>query len=300
MASLLDMSQIPLPATVEELDYSVLRSAWLTDYAAREDVSVSDLDDNDPIVHGLETGAYRELLIRQRINDAVRGVLLASSWGQRLDDLGADPLYGNTPRLTLDPGDPDAVPPIPPVYESDADYKARLALAPNALSVAGPEGAYKIRALSAHADAVDVAVTSPTASNVLVEVLHDSSDPLILSTIADALSASTVRPIGDRVTVVAATKEPSTLDLTVRVADGPDLAVVEAEAQARIDLLVQPIARQVRSGSLLSESGSDLWKGCCLVPGVLSVEETASTGLSDTDAAWWPLTITVTALRTGG
>ena len=298
MASLLDMSQIPLPATVEELDYATIRDAWLADYAARLGVTVTELNVNDPAIRVLETGAYREMLWRARLNDAVRGVLLASAYGARLDDLGADPLYGGkTPRLELDPGDPDAVPPVPPVYEPDDDYRARLVLAPAALSVAGPGAAYRVLALSAHADAVDVDVTTPNPSEVLVEVLHDSADPNILTTIDAALNADTVRPITDLVTVQAAVKEPSTLDLTVYVADGPDLSAVQTEAQARVNLILQPIAARVRSGALLSEGGTDLWKGACMVPGVQSVEETASTGLSNPVAAWWPLTITVTAVR---
>ncbi len=77
MAALLDMSLFPLPAAVEELDYQVLRSAWLADYAARMGLPVSARDDNDPAVKVLETGASRELLVRQRINDAVRRTFLA-------------------------------------------------------------------------------------------------------------------------------------------------------------------------------------------------------------------------------
>lgn len=295
MPTLLDMSQIELPDAVEELDYETLRLAWLTDYAARMGVSVSSLDVNDPIVKGLEVGAYREMLVRARINDAVRRTMLASAYGPGLDDLGADPLY-NTPRLILDPGDPDAVPPVPPVKESDDDYRARLALAPAALSVAGPANAYEVRAKGAHGDVVDVAVTSPNPCEILVEVLHNSADPDILTDVADALTANTVRPIGDRVTVVAAIKQTSSIDITVYVGEGPDLAAIEAASQARIDKLIQPIASRVRSAELLS-LGDSLWTGAAIVEGVLGAEVTAQTGMTNPAAAWWPLTINVTGVR---
>lgn len=293
------MSQIPLPDAVEELSYEAIRDAGLAFYADQSGVLVGDLDLNDPAVRVVEAFAYREMLLRQRINDATRQTMLASAFGQGLDDLGADPLYGETDRLEIDPGDPEAVPPIPPVYETDADYRARLRLAAQAYSTAGPEGAYDFHARSAHGEIVDVRVTSPDPCEILVEVLHDSADPDILTDVEDALSYATVRPLGDRVTVEAAVKEASTLDLTVWVGDGPELAAVEAASQAKVDELIQPIAARVGSGAVLSLNGSDLWKGAAMVPGVQTVEETASTGLSNTSAAWWPLTITITAQRIG-
>jgi phage-related baseplate assembly protein len=293
----LDLSRIELPDAVEELDYLTLRTAWLTDYAARMGVSVSSLDINDPIVRGLETGAYRELLIRQRINDAVRRTLLASAYGEGLDDIGADPLYGATPRLVLDPGDDEAVPPIPPVLERDDDYRARLVLAAAALSVAGPANAYEARARAAHPDAVHVAVSSPDPCEVLVEVLHDSDDPDILTDIEAALNADSVRPVGDRITVVSAEHQASSVEITIHVEDGPDLETVRLAALERVNSIVQPIAARVRSSQLLN-IGDAMWTGAVFMPGVVGSEVTEADGFAiDPPRAWWPLTITVVAVR---
>jgi phage-related baseplate assembly protein len=296
--ALLDMSQIPLPNAVEELDYATLRTAWLTRYAELMGLDVEDLDDNDPAVHVCEVGAYREMLRVQSNNDAVRGTMLASATGAQLDDLGADPLY-NTPRLVLDEGDETAVPPVAPTYEDDEDYRERLVLAPAKLSPAGSAGAYKALALAAHDDVVDINVRSPDPCEVIIEVLHDSDDLDILDDVYDALSADTVRPFGDLVTVERADNEESTAAVTVYVPDGPDLATVQAAAQARVNALILPICAKVRSGAVLSRDGDDMtgFLGACMVEGATSWELTSSTGMSNIEAAWWPMTITVTAER---
>lgn len=291
------MSKITLPDAVEVPDFAATRLAWLTRYAELMEVEVADLDDNDPAVKLCEAGAYIEVLRLDSINAAVRNTMLASAFGAKLDDLGADPLYGDTTRLVLDPGDEEAVPPIPPTYESDDDYRERLRLAPAALSVAGPSGAYESLALAAHADVVDVEVSSPDPCEILVEVLHDSDDPDILTDVEAALSDENKRPVGDRVTVQSATKEESTVEITVYVKPGPDLDAVQEASQARVDEIVLPLCAKVGSGATLSEGDENAWLGACVVEGVTAWEVTASTGMSDPAAAWWPMTITVTAVR---
>lgn len=301
MPALLDMSKIPLPAAVEELDYETTRLAWLARYAELRELELEDLNDNDPVVKALETGAYFEVMRKASNNDSVRQTMLASAWGEGLDDLGADPLYGNTPRLVLDEGDEGAVPPIPPTYETDDDYRARLALAPAELSVAGPVGAYESLAMGAHSDVVDAYVTSPTPANILIEVLIDPETEVleadILAAVVAAISPDTKRPVGDRISVVAADVEPSTVEITVYVNDGPSLSVVQAASQARVDEIALPLAAKVRSGAAFTE-GDESPLGACVVPGVASWEITDSAGMSDPTAAWWPLEITVTAVRT--
>lgn len=290
------MSQVPLPDAVEALDYAALRALWLARYAELMSVDVEDLNDNDPAVKALEVGAYREMLRTASINYAVQNTMLASASGAGLDDLGADPLY-ELDRLTLDEGDEDAVPPVAPTYESDSDYLGRLQLAPATRSGAGPSGSYEVRALSAHADVVDVKVLSPDPCMIVVQVLHDSEDMAILTDVEAALSAATVRPVGDRVSVMAAEMEPTTAAITLYVPDGPDLAAVQAASQARIEEIVYPLAAKVGSGDAFAEGAEHAWLGACQVEGVRAWEVTASTGMSLEGAAWWPLEVTVTAVR---
>jgi phage-related baseplate assembly protein len=286
-----------LPDVVEVPDFAVLRAAWLARYAELRQIDVSELNDNDPAVHILEVGAYREMLAIARHNDAVRATYLSHAFGQQLDDLGADPFY-DLERLVMDEGDPDAVPPVPPLMESDDAYRQRLALAPSSRSVAGPSGAYEVLAKSAFAGILDVRVTSPAPSEILIEVLHDDADTEILDAVEAAVSADDKRPLTDLVTVEFADKEAATLNITLYVPDGPDLSAVEAAALARGNQILQPIAKRVRSVEKLLEGSSiDGIAGACIVPGVRSIEVTSHVGLSGMDASAYPLTLNVTAVR---
>jgi phage-related baseplate assembly protein len=70
----------------------------------------------------LEENCYRELLLRQRVNEAARAVMVAYSVGSDLDQLAAN---FNVERLTITPEDDSVVPPVPAVMESDADLRVR-------------------------------------------------------------------------------------------------------------------------------------------------------------------------------
>ncbi len=291
------MSKVALPDAVTVPDYASELAECKASYASKMGVLVGDLNDNDPAVKLLEVLAYRRILTLSATNDSVRNTLLTHAFGEGLDNIGADPLY-DTPRLLLDPGDPGAVPPVLPTYESDNVYRERLRLAPHQGSVAGPLGAYESIARGAHADVVDVIATSPDPADILVEVLHDSADAAILTIILAALNEEFVRPAGDRVTVQDALRVTSTVALTIFVSEGPALDVVQAASQARVNELVLPLAAKVRSGARFSEGEEYAWLGACAVPGVSTWEVTSTTGLVDTTAAWWPMTIVVTAERT--
>lgn len=291
------MSKVDLPDAVTVPDYAAELAECKASYASKMGISADALNDNDPAVKILEILAYRRILTLSATNDSVRNTLLTHAKGKGLDNIGADPLY-DTERLLLDPGDPGAVPPVLPTYEADDVYRERLRLAPHQGSVAGPLGAYESIARGAHVDVVDVVATSPDPADMLIEVLHASSDPAILTVIAAALNAELVRPAGDRVTVQAALRVASTVNLKIFVSEGPAIDVIKSASQARVDQTVLPLAAKVRSGARFSEGDPYAWLGACVVPGVSSWEVTSTTGLVDTTRAWWPMTITVTAERT--
>jgi phage-related baseplate assembly protein len=298
MAALLDMSQIPLPAAVEELSFDAIVAASKARYVElmQVDDPTYELRDTDPAARALEVWAFREMLLRARINDSVRGTLLASATGGQLDDLGADPAYGPTARLLVTP-EQLGPPYVAPVMESDDAYRARLKLAPHQTSVAGPSGAYESRARGANGAIIDVAVTSPQPGYVLVEVLHDGVWEDVRFDIFQALLSDDVRPVGDVVTVIEAAHVTSSIALTVYVDEGPDLELVQTAAQERINNLVLPKCARVKSGPTLSLGEEYSFLGACVVDGVSSYDVTGTTGLSSGDVAWWPMTITVTAMR---
>lgn len=227
-----DLSKLPSPDIVEALDFDTIFNAMLSDLQAR-DASFDALVESDPAYVILQVAAYRELNLRQRVNDAARAVMLAYATGADLDNLGA--LLGVT-RLQLDPGDPDKS--IPPTMESDLDFRHRITLAPEGYSVAGPEGAYIYHALSADPGVLDASATSPTPGEVVVTVLSRDGDGTapqdLLDAVDAALSADDVRPLTDHVTVQSATVVEYSVTATIYTYSGPDAAVVIAASQQRL------------------------------------------------------------------
>lgn len=247
-----DLSQLPAPDVVESLDFETIFAAMLADLQAR-DSTFSALVESDPAYKILEVAAYRELIIRQRINEAAKAVMLAYAEGDDLVNLGA---LMNVSQLLLEPGDENAVPPIPPTYETDTDFRRRIQLAPESFSVAGPEGAYIYHTLSADADVLDASAISPSPGEVLVSVLSRIGDgtasPTLLATVEAALTDEDVRPLTDSVTVQSATIVDYVVTATIYFYAGPDSAVVMSTAQQAID---DYVASQHRIGLDVTLSG---------------------------------------------
>ena len=232
--SAIDLSLLPVPDVVETLDYEVILAAMKADLAARApDLAAVLALESEPLVKLLEVCAYREVLIRARVNDAAQAVTLARATGTDLDNLAA--LFG-VARLVINPGDPLAVPPVAATLESDADLRRRAQLALEGFSTAGPEGAYVFHALSADADVLDVSATSPSPGDVLVTVLSRTGSGTapapLLATVQAALNADDVRPLCDNVVVQSAAIVSYAITATLYFYPGPDSAVVMAAAQA--------------------------------------------------------------------
>lgn len=232
----IDLSTLPPPDVVEALSYETILAGMLADLQAR-DPAFTALVESDPAYKILEVAAYRELLIRQRVNDGARAVMLAQATGGDLEQLGA--LFGVT-RKTLDEGDATALPPVPPTYETDAALRYRIQLALEGLSTAGPIGAYEYHALSV--DGVkSVGIQGPPDTDpgdVLVTILSAEGDgtagtPLI-NAVDAALNAEDVRPLTDQVTVQSATIIPYEIIATLYIPPGPDPTAVQAAALASV------------------------------------------------------------------
>ncbi|WP_299948510.1 hypothetical protein [uncultured Microbulbifer sp.] len=140
-------SRLPEPDVVEALDFGSIFGAMLSDLQGR-DPTFDALTEADPAYKILEVAAYRELLLRQRVNNAARAVMLAYAEDEDLDQLGA--LFG-VQRRVLDPGDPQNG--IDPTLESNTEFRRRIQLA--------PEGAYIYHALGADPGVLDASATSP-------------------------------------------------------------------------------------------------------------------------------------------
>jgi phage-related baseplate assembly protein len=222
MTTTIDLSLLPAPDVVEALSFEIIRDAMLVDLAVR-DSSLSNLPTSDPAYKLLEVAAYREMLIRQDFNNRSQGLLLALSTGSDLDHIGVTYYY--TARLVIDPGDPTAIPPIDPVYESDDDYRSRCLLAGDVYSTAGPEAAYIYHVKSASGNVKNVGVTSPAPGQVVVSVLSNigdgTADAALLASVTAALDDN-VRPMTDQVTVQSTVIVNYTINATLTIYPGFD------------------------------------------------------------------------------
>lgn len=231
----IDLSQLPSPDVVDTIDYETLlavRKARLVSlYPAAEqaEIAATLALESEPLVKLLQENTYREIVLRQRVNDAARAVMLAYAVGADLDNLAA--LFGIR-RLTISPADPEHG--VAPVMESDTDLRARTQLAPQSFSVAGPEGAYVSHARNADGRVLDASAISPAPCDVLVTVLardgDGTADKALIDAVAAALQADDVRPLTDQVTVRGADILRYQVRARLVFFAGPDRAVALAEA----------------------------------------------------------------------
>lgn len=71
------------PNIIEKLRYEEIFSRMKEELVKR-DASFTGLVESDPAMKVLEVAAWRELLLRQRINEAVKGNLLKFATGEDL------------------------------------------------------------------------------------------------------------------------------------------------------------------------------------------------------------------------
>lgn len=235
--SAIELDKLPAPSVVETLDYEVILAELKNSMIALDPAMADVLAlESEPATKLLQVWALREMLLRQRINESSKAVMLAYAIGTDLDQIAA---RYNVERLLIDAGDAGAFPPVDATYEADNDFRRRVQLSLEGFSTAGPEGAYIFHALSADGDVLDASATSPTPGNVLVTVLSRTGDGTaaapLLAAVDAILSADDVRPLTDLVTVQSAIIKNYTVDATLYFYSGPDSGVVMAEASLQLD-----------------------------------------------------------------
>lgn len=221
----LDFSSIPAPEIIEELDYETILQAMITDLQAR-DPSYTEILESDPGVKILEVAAARELILRQRVNDALQATLLRFSIGADLDNLAA--FYGVI-RLA---------------NEQDEALRLRTIERIMGSSTAGGSAWYRYQALTSSPLVKDAAVSSPAPGEVLINVLstegNGTASSALLTTVNTRMQANDVRVITDTVTVQGA--QILTVPVTAQVYLYPDTPVevfTNLEQQLRDAFAVQ-------------------------------------------------------------
>jgi phage-related baseplate assembly protein len=231
----IDVSRLPAPAAVEVLDFEVILQGWV-DYYKQIYPDHTAFVESDPIYKGMIVGAYREMRLRQDINDRTKGNMLAFAVGADLDHLAANRLIT---RKVLVPADPATN--TPAEMESDEELRRRVQLEPESYTTAGSSGSYIFHALSAHPDILDAAVDSPEPGEVVVTILSRIGDGVPSTEARDAvvakLSGDTVRPLTDQVFVNNVAPVDYAIEAEIYTFEGPDSSLVIAAAQANAEAM---------------------------------------------------------------
>lgn len=276
-ADVIDLSQLPPPTVVETLDYERIletrKARYIALFAGDERTAVAHALslESEPVTILLQENSERELILRQRINEAARAVLLAFARGPDLDHIAAE--Y-NVKRLTIRPANPDSIPPVPAVQESDDELRERTQMAWEGLSTAGPRDGYVFHTLSADGQVADASATSPKPCEVVISVLarngHGAASAEVLEKVRRALNDEAVRPLGDRVTVQSSTITTYRIQAVLHMkGHGPGHDVAEQTARAACTAYVNRPRRQ----------GISVWRSAIIA--ALHVEGVAHLSLTE-------------------
>lgn len=239
MNALVDFSKLPAPDVIEELNFETIfaeRKARLLELTPESDraATAATLElESEPVVKLIQENAYRELGLRQRVNEAGTANMLPYAKQNDLENLAAN---FQVERLTVVAADPDASPPVEAVMEDDDSLLERTQNAFEGLSTAGPTKSYEFHARSADGRVADASCQSPAPCDILITVLGNTEDGSVpedvLAIVMKALSDEDVRPVGDRVTVQAASVELYDMVAELIVKDGaPENALAPPAAQ---------------------------------------------------------------------
>lgn len=281
----IDLSELPSPEVIATLDYEVIltevKTRMIAAYPADQQAAITaaiELE-SEPLNVIAQVIAYRELLLRQVINDGAAACMLSHAVSTDLDNLAAN---NNTQRLTI----AEATDTTDAEMESDSKLRLRAQAAFEGLSVAGPTAAYEFFAKSASGKVADARASSPAPAEVIVSVLSSEGDgtasPELVATVNAALSDESVRPVGDRLTVQSAEIVNYEIAATLYFYPGPESEPVASAAE---EALQQWLAGQ---GNIGRDVALSAIMAALHVQGVQRVEiqsPVANVVISDTQAA---------------
>lgn len=246
IAPVINPAHLPLPDAIEQIALESIISARMAEFVALAATAgfAYDVDglETDPIKIDQEVHAYRETLMRARVNDGIRAVLPAYARGADLDAIAA---RANVVRLVIAEANPATG--AAAILESDDALLLRY-LASFAAPSAGSRDAYIYHSVTAWPQARDIAVVGAevhgVAGRAAIYLLAENgaavSDEAIAAVRA-SVTRDNVKPLTDQVTIGPAAVTPYTAALTITVPPGPApeavrqaaIAAVRATADAR-------------------------------------------------------------------
>lgn len=213
------------PKSIEELNFEKIVSNIKIDLTNRDANLESVLQiESETTVKLIESFAYRELHLRQRINQGVQATMITLATGSDLDNLAIPK------RLVITPEDNTKTPPVPAVMESDEDYRKRALLFPESFSTAGPGQAYIYHALGADSTVLDVMPTSPANGVVDIKLMSKTgeADATLIAKVEAKLNDEKIRPLGTQLNIGSATK----VDYQIK-------AIIQTQAQPQSSISLE-------------------------------------------------------------
>lgn len=183
----MNLNELETPQIVEKLDFESILENMKADLIKR-DPNFSSFLESDPAIKLLEVCAYREFILRHRINEAARANLLAFATGSDLEHLGA--FYGVARQDN----------------ESDNDFRNRIQARIVGWSTAGSREAYRYHALSADARVKEARADSPDLGVVRISILSKENGGIVsddlLAIVKNHLNREDIKVLTDTVEVV--------------------------------------------------------------------------------------------------
>ncbi len=200
--------QQPEPLNFEEI------FARMKEELINRDKSFTALIESDPAMKILEVAAWRELLLRQRINEAVKSNLLKFARGEELDNLAE--FYGAERQ--------DG--------EEDERFRKRIKARIVGSSTGGSKEHYRFQALSADSRVKDALVESPIPGKVQISILStklSTASEELLEIVKKQLTRDDIRVLTDAVTVIGC--NITEIDIHSRMSISPVISKEEIKKQ---------------------------------------------------------------------
>lgn len=187
MTEPIDLGGLPAPDIIQALDFETIVSE-LKQLLLEQNADYADMLalESEPLTIAIQAFAYRELLLRQRINEAIRSNLLAFATHSDLEQLGA--FYGVSRQIG----------------EADTPLRQRIKDRILGSSTAGGEAHYRYQAFSVSTDIRDIAVDSPEPGRIRVSVLAKTGIPVepLIEKVKARVTAPDVKVLTDTLDVV--------------------------------------------------------------------------------------------------
>lgn len=276
--STIDLSRVPVPKVIEELDHETLYqafvarflAAWQEERALDPTLPLYNVEklESDPAGIAGEAWSFLRFLDRQRVNDVIKSILAPLATGTDLDAIAAS---RNVIRQEVKAATDDA----PAVMQSDAELLRDYLLSFDK-AAAGSRDRYLYEAWRAWPGMLDARVNGfdvhGRRGDTDVVIIGPNGEPATAAqkaVVSSAVRAPHVKPEAVSVAVLDAVRLEYDAAFMIEVPPGPDPELVRVEAVSRVRKAAQNrmlIGGRIPAGYLM---------GACYGESIIAVRDLA-------------------------